>query len=241
MFFASFVCFTKLPLSDSYKNNNDHFVESCVPIKSYPNADVLKSKILTENKKKSGIYRWVNNLNGKTYIGSSVNLAKRLTYYFNYTHISGKDKNMLIHKALIKYGYSNFTLEILEYVDPAQLIAREQSYFEKLKPEYNILQIAGSSWGFKHSEATKAKLKGRRLSPEHFTKLQKLNRIKAIKVQVLDTLTQSISVYDSIREAAKAIECTNPYIVKLLKKHKENVVNKPIKKRYIITKIEPMM
>lgn len=148
---------------------------------------------------------------------------------------------MLIHKALIKYGYSNFTLEILEYVDPAQLIAREQSYFEKLKPEYNILQIAGSSWGFKHSEATKAKLKGRRLSPEHFTKLQKLNRIKAIKVQVLDTLTQSISVYDSIREAAKAIECTNPYIVKLLKKHKENVVNKPIKKRYIITKIEPMM
>jgi len=43
------------------------------------------------------------------------------------------------------------------------------------------------------------------LSPEHLSKLQKLNRIKAIKVQVLDTFTQSISVYDSIREAAKAI------------------------------------
>jgi len=77
------------------------------------------------------------------------------------------------------------------------------------------------------------------MSPEHLSKLQKLNRIKAIKVQVLDTFTQSIIVYDSIREAAKAIGYTNPYIVKLLKKHKENVVNKPIKKRYKITKIEP--
>lgn len=55
---------------------------------------------------------------------------------------------MLIHKALIKYGYSNFTLDILEYCDPNDVISREQHYIDQLKPIYNILKIAGSSLGF---------------------------------------------------------------------------------------------
>ena len=36
---------------------------------------------------------------------------------------------------------------------------REQYYLDCLKPEYNILKIAGSSLGFKHSEETKVKIK----------------------------------------------------------------------------------
>ncbi len=38
------------------------------------------------------------------------------------------------------------------------LIEREQYYLDLLKPEYNILKIAGSMLGFKHSEATKIKM-----------------------------------------------------------------------------------
>ena len=37
---------------------------------------------------------------------------------------------------------------------------------DKLKPEYNILTTAGSSFGFKHSQETLAKLRGRKLSDE---------------------------------------------------------------------------
>jgi group I intron endonuclease len=59
-----------------------------------------------------------------------------------------------IHNALVKYGYSNFSLEILEYSNIKDIIEREQYYLNILKPEYNILQIAGSSLGFKHSEKT---------------------------------------------------------------------------------------
>lgn len=51
------------------------------PIKSYENAELLKDMILKDNKGKSGIYRWVNNINNKTYIGSGVNLTKRLRSY----------------------------------------------------------------------------------------------------------------------------------------------------------------
>ena len=61
-------------------------------------------------------------------------------------------------------GYSKFRIEILEYCEPTDTISREQYYLDKLKPEYNILTKAGSSLGFKHSEETLVKLRGRKLS-----------------------------------------------------------------------------
>jgi group I intron endonuclease len=60
---------------------------------------------------------------------------------------------MAIYKGLKKYGYSGFSLEILEYCDPKDVIKREQYYINLLKPKYNLLQVAGSSFGFKHSES----------------------------------------------------------------------------------------
>ncbi len=57
----------------------------------------------------------------------------------------------MIYRALLKYGYSKFTIEILEYCDTKDLLNREQYYIDLLKPEYNILQKADSSLGFKHS------------------------------------------------------------------------------------------
>ena len=65
---------------------------------------------------------------------------------------------MYIYKAILKYGYSNFSLEILEYCEPNLLISREQYYIDLLEPEYNILKIAYSSLGFKHSLYTRAKM-----------------------------------------------------------------------------------
>jgi len=56
-----------------------------------------------------------------------------------------------IHNALLKYGFSEFSLEILEICEKQDTISREQFYLGKLKPEYNILQQAGSSLGYKHS------------------------------------------------------------------------------------------
>lgn len=60
-----------------------------------------------------------------------------------------------IHNALLKYGFQNFNLEILEYCEEGvNPTIREQYYFELLNPEYNILEKAGSSLGFKHSDET---------------------------------------------------------------------------------------
>jgi hypothetical protein len=41
-----------------------------IPIKSYNNAETDKSLILSENNNKAGVYRWKNQINGNSYIGS---------------------------------------------------------------------------------------------------------------------------------------------------------------------------
>jgi len=52
-------------------------------VKVYNNADLQKKQILEENIDKSGIYRWVNFENNKSYIGSGVNLYARLSNYYS--------------------------------------------------------------------------------------------------------------------------------------------------------------
>lgn len=57
-----------------------------------------------------------------------------------------------IHQALLKYGYDNFRLEIIEYCTYDELIEREQYFLDLFESEYNILKIAYSLAGFKHSK-----------------------------------------------------------------------------------------
>lgn len=56
-----------------------------------------------------GIYKWTNKINGKVYIGKSVNLYGRIRSYPN--HLNKTDK---ISRAFKKYGIENFLLEIIE-------------------------------------------------------------------------------------------------------------------------------
>jgi group I intron endonuclease len=51
---------------------------------------------------------------------------------------------MPINVALLKHGYSNFSLTILEFCDINTLILREKFYFDQYSPEYNILKDPGS-------------------------------------------------------------------------------------------------
>lgn len=136
---------------------NNLLINDIKYIKKYENAYNMRKNIFIENKGKSGIYMLTNILTNDIYIGQSKDISKRLKNYFNLSYIKSK-YNFLINKALIKYGYSNFSVTILEYCDKSDLTKREQLYFDKLNPKYNILKIAGSSLNFKHSEETKAKI-----------------------------------------------------------------------------------
>lgn len=81
------------------------------PVKRYENADTQKFQILEENKGKSGVYLLRNLTNQKMYIGSSSELRRRFKEYFNINHLL-RNKNLPICAALIKYGYSQFSVDL---------------------------------------------------------------------------------------------------------------------------------
>ena len=96
-------------------NNHPPKGGSVIPVVVYPDAYLNKSLILKKGKNKVGIYRWVNKVNGKTYIGSSVNLARRFRVYYDLSFLSVRLRKAksYIYNAILKDGYSNFQLEIL--------------------------------------------------------------------------------------------------------------------------------
>ena len=118
----------------------------------------MQKAILKDNAGKSGIYMLTNKLTGDIYVGQSIDLRKRFLNYFNLSYLSRRNE-LIICRAIIKYGYSNFSITILEYCDKCDLDIREQHYFDVLNPKYNIQKIAGgSSKGLILSEETKNKI-----------------------------------------------------------------------------------
>jgi len=108
---------------------NCRVYSTCIPqyecVRKYENADLQKLTIIQENQGKSGVYLMRNLNNQKTYIGSSINLRRRFKEYFNVNHLI-RNNDLVICAALLKYGYSQFTVEIIEYCDIADVLKREQ-------------------------------------------------------------------------------------------------------------------
>jgi len=80
----------------------------------------MKKEIFKDNKGLSGIYRWINLVNKKSYIGLAINLNNRLN-----EHYRGDKSNIILQQALKKYGLNNFSIHILEYCDKSSLIEKE--------------------------------------------------------------------------------------------------------------------
>lgn len=183
----------------------------------FSDADKDKLDILKSIKGKSGIYMWTNKLNGKKYVGSSLDLRRRLLEYYNVNRMLN-EKSMPINVALLKYGYTNFSLTILEICDKDSLMSREKYFFEVYSPEYNILKTPGSpnrGSGWTHSEAT---IESMRIaasktfkSPEFLTKLSK-GQSTGIEVEVTDLETNNTTTYHAIRAAARALDIDKRYI-----------------------------
>lgn len=102
---------------------------------------------------KSGIYRLVNSVNGKSYVGSAVNLEKREGEHFRALR-SGYHSNGHLQNAWLKYGESEFAFEILSYVRPEALLQEEQKWIDHYGwPEqlYNLRPKAESNLGVRWS------------------------------------------------------------------------------------------
>lgn len=113
---------------------------------------------------KSGIYKILNIINNKFYIGSAVDLYKRWIKHKRYAN-GNYHHSVTFQRAWNKYGEQSFKFIVLEYVENKEnLEKREQIYldwFKSYDPNigYNILKIVNSPLGLKRSDQAKENMR----------------------------------------------------------------------------------
>lgn len=192
----------------------------------------------------AGVYLISNNVNGKCYVGSSIHLTQRRKEHFSKL-MHNKHGNAHLQNAYNKYGREAFEFEILETLSiddniKENLLKREQFWIDNLKPEYNILLVAGSSLGYHHSDGTKQKISksttGVKKSEEHakhiregqkgrvFTEDHKKKLSEAAKRRKRQSNHAIISIdgiiYNSLKEASEITGVKYNTIQKRLKNPK---------------------
>lgn len=187
--------------------------------------DILanKSRIFKENKGKSGIYIWKNNKTNQIYIGSSKDIGKRLYNYFSKSNLL-KNKSMLICRSLLKHGYSLFSISILETCTPAARIERENYYLGLLKPQYNVLKVAGLPPMDPKTTETKIKM---RLSSGY------ANKLVFKDTQIKDKLL----TFNSKKEACLMLDTNIHTLNRYIRKVRMNVHTASFKGRYDLVSI----
>jgi len=156
-----------------------------------------------------------------------------------YTYFSLRSlakSNRPVDRALLKYGFSNFRLEILEYCSNTDVLKREQHYLNFSKPHYNIATIAGSTLGYKHTPESLEKMRSFVLSDEVRERkaLSTLNASIANRypVTVTNIKTNEVTEYDSLTEVGKALGVSRSAISQAV------LNNRLLKKTYAITRLK---
>lgn len=111
---------------------------------------------------KGGVYRITNLKNGKSYVGSSVDVNYRMSRHRHELR-KGIHINKHLQAAWNKYGGSCFEFCVLLNCLPKELLIYEQqqmSKYQAVEYGYNICEIAGNCLGVRRSEEMKEKMKG---------------------------------------------------------------------------------
>jgi len=122
-----------------------------------------KTKIRKDTLNLSGIYLILNKFTLDYYIGS----ASTNRFYSRFSnHLLNFNGSKVIKAVVKKYKITSFAFIILELFpeivtkdNNKQLLDIEDFYLKSLLPNYNILTQAGNSFGYKHSEITRIRIK----------------------------------------------------------------------------------
>ena len=221
------------------------------------NLENIRKQILNDTKGLSGIYIIVNKLTKDYYIGS----AATNRFYSRFSnHLIYFRGSKIVKLAVKKYNLENFAFIVLDLYpnivtkeNNKELMDLEDKYLKLLLPNYNILTEAGSSFGYKHSEIDRQKMKdiytdtrremigslnrGNKLLQETIEKIREkaLNRPPMSEETKKKCITHTRPIifynlngtiygkYSTIIDAAKAINCNEKTIRRSLQTEKKIV------------------
>lgn len=169
----------------------------------------------------SGIYKILNIVNKKFYIGSSCNMYKRKKEHLRQLELN-KHHSIKLQRAYNKYGKDNFVFEIVEYVNKKDLLKREQYWIDKLdavKNGYNVNNKANKPpskngkipWnkGKKNvytketlEKMSKAKI-NKKITEEHKNKIKNTTRNKIYNTSKSIICIEDNIIFKSINEASR--------------------------------------
>ena len=137
-----------------------------------------------------GIYKIINVVNNKFYLGSAVNFSRRKTRHFSELR-TNKHNNSKLQNAWNKYGEASFVFAIVEEVqDKALLLEVENRWLKEhvgkdycynigvdaTAPMLGMSGAASPTWGYKHTPETIAVITsastGRKHSPKDIEKIR---------------------------------------------------------------------
>lgn len=98
-----------------------------------PNLDDTFKRI--EIKNEPGIYKLTSLQNGKSYVGKSTDVKKRISDHFKSTIGIKSIADQAVHHAILKEGFWNWTIEIITYADKDKLNELEKYYIEFYKTQ----------------------------------------------------------------------------------------------------------
>lgn len=152
-------------MNKNMSNNNFNLDNTCLINVSWITLNksglIEDSAVRLNNEAAIYIYQFIED-NSKIYIGSTYNINNRIKQH-RYSVNNGARTCPKFYNYIEKYGWDNFKLGILEYINIYELnikdkyeikrviLDREQYYLDILNPSLNINKTAGSTLGYKHT------------------------------------------------------------------------------------------
>lgn len=180
------------------------------PVYLYENLhlDEIRKLILKDTKNLSGIYLIFNKVTGDYYVGS----ASTNRFYARFcNHLLYFKGSKILKHAVNKYKLCNFAFLILQLFPETvnkennkKLLNMEDFYLKSLLPNYNILTEAGSSFGYKHTELSRIKMKTN-YSLERRELIGNLNKNKKFPKNVIEKMREKALTRKKVSFSKKSL------------------------------------
>ncbi len=184
------------------------------------------------------IYKYTNQVNGKVYIGQTINEYKR-----KYSHSKALNSwRSYFHEAVEKYGIDSFSYEVLETIDRVtsqdlkiELDRAEQKYIAEYKSNnklygYNLTIGGSGTLGMKQSKESNAKrsksmkAKKKTLTREQVQYLQSFNKHDYLThhtpVEKYSLDGKFLERFNTLKEAAKSVNGNFHSLSRAIKREK---------------------